>query len=332
MELIAKECDVLGTKVWVKVVCENDEKASAEKAVTEIFIWVRNFEQKYSRFIAGNFLANLNARIGEWVQTADDSRRHGALASDAELFELLKFAEDLKKKTGGAFDLSVKEILENWGYDAQYSFKEKKNFEKNPEDGRAQAIKFSEKAGKKYVKLSSPIELGGVGKGYAVDKMGEKLQDFPGFFINAGGDILTKGRDENGKKWRIYFEHPTDPQQVIGFVDAENLALACSSPSKRKWRDKHHLVDPLTKKPADKMLAVYTQAGLSGRQGQAGLLADAYATALFVMGYRRAREFLVNMFVRRSQVKGSVFIEAMLVDVSGEIFRTDGFQGELFKG
>ncbi|MBI5754555.1 FAD:protein FMN transferase [Candidatus Peregrinibacteria bacterium] len=290
MQLIAKECDVLGTKVWIKVVGET----VVEEAVDEAFAWAKKFEAKYSRFGGGNFLANLNARVGNWVEI------------DEELFGLLKFADELKKKTEGAFDLSVKGILEDWGYDAQYSFKEKNG------NGDLGAIEFS-KDGDRRVKFSSPIELGGIGKGYAVDKMAEKLEGFSGFFVNAGGDILVKGRDEKGEKWRIYFEHPTDPEQTIGFVDADNLALACSSPSKRKWGDKHHLVDPRTKKPADKMLAVYTQA-------KTCLLADAYATALFVMGYARAREFLEKVGL----------VEAMLVDVSGEIFRTKGFQEELF--
>lgn len=304
MQLIAKEYDVLGTKVWIKVVSENSvrEKEFAEQAIEEAFDWARNFEAKYSRFVEGNFLANLNKQVGEWVQV------------DEELFDLLKFSEDLKKKTNGAFDLRVKEILEDWGYDAQYSFKEKsgKIAAQKEHDGTGK-IEFSENNGKRLVKFGSPIELGGIGKGYAVDKMAEKLQNFSAIFVNAGGDIFVKGLNEKGEKWRVYFEDPSDPEQVIGFVDAGNLALAASSPSKRKWGDKHHLVDPREKKPANKMLAVYTQA-------ENCLLADSYATALFVMGYREACARVVDFPV-----------EAMLIDVSGEIFKTKGFQGELFR-
>ncbi len=324
MKLIEKDYEVLGTTVWMKVVVQAESVKAAHlkagRVMQEAFAWAKAFEQKYSRFIDGNFLANLNERVGEWVEV------------DEELYGLLKFAGEVKAKTRGAFDLGVKRILESWGYDKNYSFVEKRV----GGDDFGQ-IELTEDGDKRQVKISGQIELGGIGKGYAVDKMAEKLKDFSGYFVNAGGDILAKGCDEQGKKWRIYFEHPGDPEQVIGFVDAGDLALACTSPSKRKWvvhserhdgrfpqsasclsstlavKNKHHLVDPKTGEPADKMAAVYTQA-------ENCLLADSYATALFVMGYAKARKLLED----------GRPVEAMLIDVSGEIFRTKGFQGELF--
>jgi thiamine biosynthesis lipoprotein len=223
---------------------------------------------------------------------------------------LLKFGDNLRKETDGVFDLSVKSILESWGYDENYSFEEHG-------EGELGSVEFSDDG---RVKLSAEIDLGGIGKGYAVDEMADILKDFSShYFINAGGDIFAKGLNEKGEKWKVYFEHPSDPEAVIGFVDIDEngMGLACTSPSKRKWKEKHHLVDPLTKQPADKMLAVYTQVGDS--QSEAGSLADAYSTALFVMGYDVARKKLLELPV-----------EAMLIDVSGAIYRTEGFRGELF--
>jgi thiamine biosynthesis lipoprotein len=289
MELVSRDCDVLGTKVWISVV---GKKAEAEQAIEAAFSRAKEIEQKYSRFIKGNVLANLNSKVGEWTEV------------DEETFGLLKFGEEIKKKSGGVFDLSVKGILESWGYDAEYSFKEKG-------EGKIGGIEF----GNGRVKLSAEIELGGIGKGYAVDEMAKILEKISGrYFINAGGDIFAKGLNEKGEKWKVYFEHPADVEEVIGFVEVEESGrgLACTSPSKRQWKDKHHLVDPRTKKPADKMLAVYTQSKNCS-------LADAYSTALFVMGYKVAREKI-----------GELPIEAMLIDVSGAIYRTEGFCGELF--
>lgn len=297
MELVSKDCDALGTKVWISVV--GDERL-AEKAIAKAFSRVKEIEQKYSRFIKGNVLADLNASLGKWVKV------------DEETWGLLKFGEELKVKSGGVFDLSVKGILESWGYDANYSFKEHG-------EGRLGGMEFSDD---RRVRLSAEIELGGIGKGYAVDQMANILKDFSGrYFINAGGDIFAKGLNEKGEKWRVYFEDPLNPEQVIGFVDVDEggRGLACSSPSKRKWAGKHHLVDPRTKQPADKMLAVYTQVADPRSGAENCSLADAYATALFVMGYGRARACVADFPV-----------EAMLVDVSGAIYRTEGFQGELF--
>ncbi|MCX6734790.1 MAG: FAD:protein FMN transferase [Candidatus Peregrinibacteria bacterium] len=292
MELVSRECDVLGTKVWINVACEKKQMKLVEKQIGKAFFRAKEIEKKYSRFLKGNVLADLNSKVGEWVKV------------DEETLGLLKFGEDLKKKTDGVFDMSVKGILESWGYDAEYSFEEKG-------EGKLGEVKFADDG---KVKISAEIEFGGIGKGYAVDEMAKFLEDFSGLFINAGGDIFAKGLNENSEEWKVYFEHPTDPEQVIGFVNVDKAGrgLACTSPSKRKWKNKHHLVNPKTKKPANEMLAVYTQAENCS-------LADAYATALFVMGYKVAKERLEDLP-----------IEAMIVDVSGAIYRTEKFCGDLF--
>lgn len=250
-------------------------------------------ECSYSRFMPGNELAGLNAHLGEWVRVSQ------------ELYDLIAFGEDLKKITAGAFDLTVKSILEGWGYDPHYSLKE-------GEQGHTGLIAL--KDGK--VRLEAEIELGGLGKGYAIDRMFSCLQNWPNVCINAGGDLRVKGHNPEGRPWRIAFEHPSDLTQVIGYVDVDadlnGLALACSSPSRRSWRNRHHLVDPRRMEPADQMMAVYTQS-------ENALLADAYSTALFVLGFEQAQKFLLEAPV-----------EALLVSPKGEMFRSEGFRGLLF--
>jgi thiamine biosynthesis lipoprotein len=273
---------------------EDEERARA--AVALAFAEADRIEQTYSRFLEGNELSRLNARVGQWTAVSE------------EFYKLIEFGERVKQKTGGAFDLTVKTILEGWGYDANYSLKESV-------PGHTGRIDLLE--GK--VRLRAAMELGGLGKGYAIDRMDSFLQDFENVCINAGGDLRVRGDDSELRRgWRIVFEHPTDITKGIGFVDASDLALACSSPSRRSWRDKHHLVDARNGQPASDMLAVYTQSS-------AALLADAYSTALFVMGYEKAKALL--------GADGSLcgLVEAMLIGPDGKIFLSAGFQGELFE-
>jgi len=214
---------------------------------------------------------------------------------------LIQQGEKLKVVTQGAFDLSVKSVLEGWGYDADYSLQEKKR-------GSCGLVEM--KDGR--VRLECPIEIGGLGKGYAVDQMLKHLNDFKNICVNAGGDLWAKGVNEKDELWKVGFEHPTDPTQAIGTVEVDGLALACSSPSRRQWRDRHHLVNPKTGEPAKDMMAVYTQSS-------SVMEADAYATALFVMGYEQAKDSLEKFPV-----------EAMLISPKGAIHRSSGFKGELF--
>ncbi len=299
----------LGTPIVLQLVVEAEEfeNEKAGQFMAQLcFEECHRIEMAYSRFLDDNELSRLNAQLGFWAPV------------DEELFHLLEFGERLRQRTAGAFDLSVKGILEGWGYDKNYSFEEALAGQTGSFD-----LRRSEELGFE-VRLSVPVELGGLGKGYAVDRMvnllnghcGE-LRMLKGFCINAGGDLFVQGGDENGEPWRIAFEHPTDTSLAMGEVKLYGpAALAASSPSRRQWTNgekrRHHLVDPRSGEAAENMLAVYTQA-------PAALLADAYSTALFVLGFEAAQALLPELPV-----------EAMLIGPQGQVWRSEGFKGELY--
>jgi thiamine biosynthesis lipoprotein len=287
MDSLEESREVLGGEVSIKMAVF--DRARAESALARAFAECERIEATYSRFISGNTLSDLNSRLGEWLEVDD------------ELYALIAFGERLRVSTEGAFDLTVKSILDSWGYDAEYSMEERSG-------GALGEIELRDG----QVRLGAEIDLGGIGKGYAIDRIDNVLREFANVCIDAGGDILARGVNSDGKPWRAVFEHPTDIKQGIGFVDVDGLALGCSSPSRRKWRDKHHLVEPKAGLPAKGMLAVYTQA-------DAALIADAYSTALFALGFERAIELLPDLPV-----------EAMLIGLDGKAWRSGGFKGELF--
>lgn len=274
----------LGTPIQIEVVAYDE--AHAERAIERAFAEARRIEAQYSRFIEGNQLAAFNAQVGDWAEPEE------------ELFELIAFGVRVGERTRGAFDLTVKSILEGWGYDADYSLQERKT-------GQTGQIEVD---GNK-VRCSAEIDLGGLGKGYAIDRMVNQLADFQNILVNAGGDLFARGQDLNGP-WKVALEHPTNTKLGIGIVEVDGFALGASSPSRRRWRDRHHLVDARLKEPASQMLAVYTQA-------PAALLADAYSTALFALGFEEARTLLP-----------SLPIEALLVGPQGQGWHTEGFKWE----
>jgi thiamine biosynthesis lipoprotein ApbE len=250
----------LGTPIVITVVAHDE--ARAREAIERAFVECARIEQAYSRFSDSNELSALNAQVGNWTEVS------------GELYKLIEFGERVKERTGGAFDLTVKSILEGWGYDAAYSLKE-------GESGQTGQIELADGR----VKLSAPLELGGLGKGYAIDRMDSFLQDFANVCINAGGDL----RCGRGRKWpslRIVFEHPTDITKAIGFVDTSDLALACSSPSRGAGQGRlssprrHHLGFAERRSRRE----------YAGRVHSLVALLDAYSTALFVLGFEKAKE------------------------------------------
>ncbi len=295
MRCIEIQKEQLGTPIILTIV--TDDEAGARLAAKLAFEEAERIEKSYSRFLEGNELADLNARVGKWTTVSE------------ELFNLIAFGVRLGERTRGAFDLTVKSILEGWGYDASYSLKE-------GTPGRTGGVELGEDFS---VRAMATIELGGLGKGYAIDRMLSFLREFPNVSINAGGDLIVRGVDEDEKPWRIVLEHPTDTTQGIGYVDTTGLALAASSPSRRAWRNRHHLVDPRKVEPAMNMLAVYTQSS-------SALLSDSYATALFVLGFEEAKSLLQG----NGGLRPLLPVEALLVSPEGKAYRSGGFQGVLF--
>ncbi len=90
------------------------------------------------------------------------------------------------------------------------------------------------------------------------------------------------------------------------------MFLASSSPIRRRWRNRHHLVDARIAEPANDMAATYVL-------GKTGLEADGLSTALFVSGYEQSK--------RLTQARN---IEAVLLSPSRNVFRTAGFPGKLY--
>ncbi|MEI7511273.1 MAG: FAD:protein FMN transferase [Candidatus Peregrinibacteria bacterium] len=279
--------EVLGTSVRIVV---HSPASSPIPAIGNAFQEAFRIEKTYSRFLSGNILDEMNRNLGKW-QTVSP-----------ECFFLLKTGKMLEDQTSGAFSLSVKTVLESWGYNAQY--------ELGKEYGNGETGAF-ELQGDREVFLRAPIEFGSIGKGYALDQMEKILSDFPHVFINAGGDIYARGKNEADEPWKCFFEHPLDATKSMGEVEVDNFFLASSSPLKRRWRNRHHLVDARTKTPAQNMLFCSAQA-------TTGIMADGYSTALFALGYDDAQILC--------KTEG---LQALLISKEEEIFLSPGFLGEI---
>jgi thiamine biosynthesis lipoprotein len=99
------------------------------------------------------------------------------------------------------------------------------------------------------------IDLGGIAKGWIVEKASNLLRSFaPICVVNAGGDICFTGTPGVGIKWHVELEDPRQPDQLIGELFVEQCAMATSSVTKRSWHQngqiRHHLIDPRTGEPA----------------------------------------------------------------------------------
>jgi thiamine biosynthesis lipoprotein len=126
------------------------------------------------------------------------------------------------------------------------------------------------------------VDLGAIAKGYAIDRALAVLRSFgiTSAAINAGGDIGLLGSKQD-RPWRIGVQHPRQPGEVLVTIEARDRAVVTSGDYERFFerdgRRYHHLFDPHSGYPADRCQSVTVLAPNA-------MLADALATALFVLG------------------------------------------------
>jgi thiamine biosynthesis lipoprotein len=134
------------------------------------------------------------------------------------------------------------------------------------------------------IRLGSPIDLGGIGKGLALRWARDRVSAtaVSGFLLDAGGDIVAAGPAPDGGPWRIGIEDPAGgdaPRAVLAIRDG---AVATSSIRRLTWvvngRSVHHLIDPATGDPAARGLAAVTVAAVDPAW------AEVWSKALFVAG------------------------------------------------
>jgi thiamine biosynthesis lipoprotein len=125
------------------------------------------------------------------------------------------------------------------------------------------------------VRPSGRLDPSGLVKGWAVARAADRLAaaGARNFCINAGGDVVARGRPAPDRPWRVGIRHPEDGGQLAGVIAVEDLAVATSGEYERGA----HIVDPHTGRPPEGLLSVTIV-------GPDLATADAYATAAFAMG------------------------------------------------
>ena len=128
------------------------------------------------------------------------------------------------------------------------------------------------------------VDLGGIGKGYAVDAMGSLLKDRgmeAGAVISGRSSVLTWGAPPGEEQWEFDAVHPDDGDETVASLQVEPGVVSSSAASERRFvvrgTEYGHVLDPRTGRPARtlKGVTVWTQSALLG---------DVLSTTLFVLG------------------------------------------------
>ncbi len=233
----------MGTAVTVTLPGDCDAPALAGR-VEELFARV---QRSCTRFSDDSDLMRANRTPQEAHEVAP------------ECAAIVDAAFDAYRVTEGLFDPRILEHLVSAGYDRTFA-------EVPAESGSSSRRRPSPVAGspwqprvnirKGIIELGpSPIDLGGIGKGWCVDSAAALLTpDVADFLVNAGGDLVVSGDGPNGDGWTAAIEDPTDAARTLAVLQLGTESCATSSTGRRQWikggEPAHHLIDPRTGRPA----------------------------------------------------------------------------------
>lgn len=247
------EFDAIGTH-WAIEVLSNQELS--DELIADIHHTVDRFDQRYSRFREDSLIAEL-ARTGILKNPPQ------------EMIDMLTFAKQMHKDSGGAFTVAVGASLHRMGYGSRVHGR---SIDRNIWD----TITFSRN--EIVTPVGEMLDFGGFGKGWLIDKLVEIMREarIQEFIVNGGGDLYCQS--ESPIEFRL--EDPHDMMKQYGQTRITRGALAASNTIKRAWRDgdtlRHHIVDPATDAPSESpVIASFVKADTA-------LIADTMATILIL--------------------------------------------------
>ncbi|MFC1787388.1 FAD:protein FMN transferase [Halobacteriota archaeon] len=227
--------------------------------------------------------------------------------ANADTIRVIERANHHSGLSDGAFSIAVLPVIGLWkkGIPTEASLREKLDL---LDDNNI----LIEGGKIRLKKEGMGITLGGIAKGYAVDKAIETLKQngIEHALVSAGGDIRTVGNKLDEAPWRVAIRNPQDKKKSVTTIELCDKAVATSGNYERFFNDgttSPHIVDPRTGYTVQGLMSVTILA-------ETTIDADALSTAVFVLGAEEG--------MRLVERAGS---EALIIDNDGEILKSSGF-------
>jgi len=260
-----------------EAIIQHEDRSYAQQAARAAFDEVDRIEGHLSRFLETSDVTGINhLPAGQPVPLSLDT------------FECLKISAEISAETGGAFDVTVGFLVDCWLDKAA----------KMPRAPSPEELQFArEHTGMHLILFDEPthaaaltnspvrIDLGAVGKGYAVDRMAEMLREWSidRALIHGGfSSVLALDAPRGMAGWPVTLSHPMDRSHTLARVPLAGVSVSGSGMEKGR-----HIIDPRTGAPAQGKIATWSIAPNAAR-------ADAISTAFMVMTPDEVRDYCLD--------------------------------------
>lgn len=261
-------------------------------------------------------------------KTINDKAGIEPVKVDPEIIELIEYSKKMYDLTDGNINIAMGSLLGLWHEYREMSIDDpskaaipsKEELEAKSEHKNIDAIEIDKENSTVYINDPNvQIDIGAIGKGYATEKMANKLKEngFNRGILSVGGDDVIIGANPNSSNgyWKIAVQNPfledkDNPYSSI--ISVKDTSVVTSGDYQRFFtvdgKNYHHIIDPDTKYPSDKWKSVSVKADSIA-------LADTLSTYLFIVDHETG--------LKKAKENG---IEAYWIDPEGNEFKTDGWE------
>jgi len=219
----------------------------------------------------------------------------GPVNVEARLFELLRLAVEIHAETGGAYDITSGPLSQVWGFTRRAgAIPDAADLRRALERVGSQHLELAaEDRTIRFLKPEMELNLGSIGKGYALDRVGELLSaaGIEDVLVHGGhSSVLARGSHgaTPGQGWSVGVRNPLRLDHYLGEIRLRDRALATSGSGTQffihEGQRYGHILDPRTGWPAQEVLTSTVIAPTAA-------LAEALSTAFYVLGSKQAEVY-----------------------------------------
>lgn len=271
LELVRRSQPLLGT--FVTISAYGSDKSELHQGISAAFEEIRRVDQLMSIHRKDSEISRLNRQASA-----------APVAVSSELFSVIAKAQEIALETAGAFDITIRPLADLWGFIwKEYRLPTEEELNQVLPLVNARWVELDPKRQTvQFLMEGISLDLGGIAKGYAVDRAIESLKanGITNAMVKAGGDLRVTGHRPGQRPWKVQLEDPLKHGHRTR-IPLKEAALSTSGNYENYFViDGHrysHILDPRTGLPVEGIAACSVIAKTCTES-------DAWATALFVYG------------------------------------------------
>jgi thiamine biosynthesis lipoprotein len=298
-EWYQRQAAMMGTSVGVELWA--DDPSLAQRAMATVFDEMRRTDELMSTYKPSSQISRVNAEAAQRPVVVDPT-----------IVDVVDRALGFSRLSGGAFDITYASV----GY--LYDFRTREHPDDEaiakalPGVDYRQVVVDRSRNTIRFLKPGVRIDLGGIAKGYAVDRCIEMLRrlGIEHAMVNAGGDTRLLG-DRRGRPWIVGIRDPRQDGEVVVSLPLADEAISTSGDYERYFDEDgvryHHILVPVTGRPAGAVRSVTIVA-------DDATTTEGLTKSVFVLGVERGMQLVASL----------PGVDAVIVDNDGNVFYSDG--------